>query len=167
MKKISYLLLVVLFASSCEKNNDSIKEELEKALPVIQVTSMGLMLQTGPFVPADVIGVTFGGAITKANPGTVDFAWYDAPSSGAATRIDSVHFPSFTEKAATANGNNSVTTSFYPATYPNTNYFTGTLALKLTKLPVGNKSYTLRIYVRTEDGSKVSTFAVTKFITMK
>lgn len=167
MKKITYLLLFIFGASSCTKNNDNIKEELEKALPTIQVTSMGLMLQTGPFVPADVLGVTFGGAITKAEPGSLDFAWYDAPNSGPANRIDSVHFDTFTEKATAANGNNSVTTSFYPATYPNTNYFSGNLVLKLTKLPAGNKAYTLRIYVRTKDGDKMSTFAVTKFVTMK
>lgn len=165
MKKIIYLLSGLGFVlASCEKNNDNIKNELEKALPAVEVTSMGLHLQTGPFLQSDVIQVTFGGAITKAEPGTMDFAWYTA--TGTIALVDSVHFPTWTEKAATANGNNAVTTTLLESTYPNTKVFTGNLVLKLAKLPAGNKSYTLRVYVRTKD-DKMATVSQSRFVTIK
>ncbi|MFY0255200.1 hypothetical protein ACDQ55_14725 [Chitinophaga sp. 30R24] len=168
MKKIVYLSSYLLFAllTSCTKNNDFVKAELEKALPTVEVTSMGLLRQVGPFTPADVIQVTFGGAITKATAGTMDFAWYDAPSSGAAKLIDSVHFATWNEAATAATGNNSVTTTLAPATYPNTNTFSGNMNLKLSKLTGGNKQYSLRIYVRT-DKDDMATISQTKFITVK
>ena len=167
MKKTSHFLLYLSLAmlASCTKNNDSIKEQLEKALPAIEVTSVGLLLQTGPFLPADVLQVTFGGALTKADPGTLDYAWYDAPATGAPVRVDSVHFDNWTTAASAATANNSVATTFTPATYPNTNVFSGNMIIKLTKL-AATKSYTLRIYARTSD-NKMATVAVTKFITMK
>lgn len=167
MKKILYTVIAgSLLLASCTKDNENVKTELEKALPVIELTSMGLLQQAGPFAQADAIQVTFGGAITKAEPGAFDFAWYDAPSSGAPTRIDSVHFDSWNVTAGTATGNNSVTTTLLPTTYPNTSAYSGTLVLKLSKLPAGNKSYTLRLYARTKD-SKMATVSVSKFITVK
>lgn len=168
MKKIIYSaagLLCLAFAA-CTKDNDNVKAELEKALPTIEITSMGLLRQVGPFAQADAIQVTFGGAITKAEAGAFDLAWYDVPSSGAATRIDSTHFDSWTVQASTATGNNSVTTTMLPTTYPNTQAFSGNLVLKLSKLPAGNKSYTLRLYARTKD-NKMASVSVTRFITVK
>ncbi|MET0391775.1 MAG: hypothetical protein ABW019_01485 [Chitinophagaceae bacterium] len=168
MKKILYAAIVTgsLFLGSCTKDNEGVKVELEKALPTIEITSMGLMQQVGPFAQADAILVTFGGAITKAEPGAFDLAWYDAPSSGTPARVDSVHFDNWTTAASTANNNNSVTTSLLATTYPNTSAFSGTLVLKLNRLAAGNKSYTLRLYARTKD-NKMATVSVTKFITVK
>ncbi len=167
MKKLSYisacLIAVTLF--SCTKNNDDIKEQLEKALPNIEVTSIGLLRQTGPFLPADVIQVTFGGAITKADPGTCDYAWYDAPSSGKPALIDSVHFSSWNVTASAATGNSGVSTTLTPASYPNTNIISGNLNLKLSKL-VSGKTYSLFVYLRTAD-NKVAAVSQTKFVTMK
>ncbi|RBL92573.1 hypothetical protein [Chitinophaga flava] len=167
MKKIVYLsayLLLVL--TSCTKNNDFVKEELEKALPTVEVTSVGLLRQVGPFATTDVIQVTFGGALTKANPGALDYAWYDVPVSGAAKMVDSVHFNSWNESAAAANGNNSVATTLTPASYPNTNIYSGNINMKLSKLPAGSKSYSLRVYVRTEKG-EMAMISQTRFITVK
>ncbi len=168
MKKIAYLLSSILIISfvSCQKNNDYIKEELEKALPTIQLTSLGLVQQVGPFAQSDVILVTFGGAISKADPGAFDMAWYTAPASGPATLVDSVHFNGWITPASTANGNNAIATELIPTSYPNTSIITGNLTLKLTKLPAGSKSYTLRLYARTTS-NKVGTVSVSKFVTIK
>ncbi|MBV8251540.1 MAG: hypothetical protein JO154_02955 [Chitinophaga sp.] len=167
MKKLTYIAagLVAVLLHSCTKNNDMIKTELEKALPTIEVTSMGLLRQTGPFQSTDVIQVTFGGAITKADPGALDCAWYDVPTSGKPVLVDSTHFASWNVAASTATANNGVSTVLTPATYPNTNTFSGNLNLKLTKLATG-KSYSLFIYVRTAD-NKVAYVSQTKFVTMK
>lgn len=166
MKKIIYLPLVIIAFTSCTKNNDSVKEELEKALPTIALTSLGLVQQTGPFNASDVIQVTFGGSMTKATPGSVDFAWYTAPSSGSPALVDSVHFDSWDESAAGSNGNNSVATTYVETTYPNTLAFSSRLNLKLSKLPGGSKSYTLKVYGRTTD-NQVGSVSVTKFVTIK
>ncbi|RAJ82263.1 hypothetical protein CLV59_104488 [Chitinophaga dinghuensis] len=167
MKKLTYIsaCLVSVLLYSCTKNNDDIKLQLEKALPNIEVTSMGLLRQTGPFAPADVIQVTFGGAITKADPGTLDFAWYDVPTSGKPALVDSIHFASWNVTASAATGNSGVSTTLTPASYPNTNIISGNLNLKLSKL-VSGKSYSLFIYVRTTD-NKVASVSQTKFVTMK
>ncbi|SJZ39035.1 hypothetical protein [Sediminibacterium ginsengisoli] len=166
-KKVCFsALLIGVLLSSCTKNNDFIKTELEKALPSIELTSLGLMLQTGPFAQTDVIQVTFGGAVTQSEAGTFDIAWYDAPSSGTAKLVDSVHFNSWTETAATSNANNAIATTSIPTSYPNTTAFAGNLLLKLTKLPAGNKSYTLRAYARTKD-NKMAAVSVSKLITIK
>lgn len=125
-----------------------------------------LMQQVGPFAATDVIQVTFGGAITKTETGAFDAAWYDAPSSGAAKMVDSVHFDAWTQKADATTGNNAISTTFIPTTYLNTQAFSGNLVLKLAKLTAGNKSYTLRVYARTKD-DKMATVAVSKLITIK
>lgn len=163
MKKILFLATAAssLLLASCEKNNDFVKEQLENALPTIEVTSMGMLSQVGPFATTDVIQVTFGGAITKATPGTADFAWYDGTKL-----VDSVHFASWNEMAATANENNSVAVTLTPASYPNTNTLSGNMNLKLAKLPGGSKSYNLRLYIRT-DKNDMATISQTKFITVK
>ncbi len=167
MKKIICLSAYLLFVlTSCTKNNDLVREELEKALPTIEITSMGLLRQVGPFATTDVIQVTFGGALTKANPGTLDYAWYDAPATGLPKMVDSVHFASWNEAAAASNGNNSVNTALMPATYPNTNTYSGNINIKLAKLPAGSKLYSLRIYVRT-DKNEMAMTSQTKFITVK
>jgi len=166
MKKILLVSFVLVALFACTKNNDNVKAELEKALPTIALNSLGLVQQTGPFNQSDVIQVTFGGSITKAEPGTVDFAWYTAPSSGAPELVDSVHFNSWKEDAGSANGNNSVNTTFIGTTYPNTTAFSGNLNLKLAKLPGGSKSYTLKVYGRTKD-NEVGSVSVTKFVTIK
>lgn len=157
----------MLFAllSSCTKNNDMIKAELEKALPAIEITSMGLIKQTGPFAVNDVIQVSFNGALTKADPGVLDFAWYDVPTSGKPAMVDSTHFASWNVTASAATANNGVATTFLPSTYPNTNTFSGNLNVKLSKLATG-KTYSLYIYVRSAD-NKVAVLSQTKFITMK
>lgn len=160
------MAVLVLTFTACTKNNDSIKASLEEALPPIEVTSLGLLLQVGPFATTDVIQVTFGGAVTKSEAGAFDIAWYDAPSSGTAKLIDSTHFESWNVAAAAATGNNAISTTMLPTTYPNTSAFTGNLILKLTKLPGGSKAYTLKAYARTKDG-KMSTVSVSKFITIK
>ncbi|HTE32599.1 MAG TPA: hypothetical protein VK666_19600, partial [Chryseolinea sp.] len=131
MKKIAYLLSFILAVAlvSCQKNNDFIKEELEKALPTIELTSLGLIQQVGPFTQSDVILVTFGGAISKADPGMFDMAWYTAPSSGPAALVDSVHFDGWITPASAANGNNAITAELIPTSYPNTSIITGNLTL--------------------------------------
>src|ERR1700743_1051806 len=144
MKKYLYLSAALLFAA-CTKNNDFEKNGLEAALPTVEVTSMGLFQQVGPFSTSSVIQVTFGGALTKARPGSFDYAFYDGN-----TRADSVHFPSWNETAGTATSGQAITTSMIPSTYANTQAFSGNLVLILTKLTTG-KSYTMKIYARTED----------------
>ncbi len=168
MKSFLYLSIVIgsLFAAGCTKNNDTIKQSLENALPAIEVTSLGLLQQTGPFAQSDAIQVTFGGALTKTEPGAFDIAWYDAPSSGTPARVDSVHFDGWNVSAAAATANNAISTSFIGTTYPNTNAFSGNLVLKLAKLAGGFKSYTLRVYARTKD-NRLASVSVTKLITVK
>lgn len=155
-----------MLMTSCTKNNDNVKAELEKALPTIALTSLGIVQQTGPFNQSDVIQVTFGGSITKAEAKSVDFAWYTAPSSGAPALVDSVHFNGWIEAAAAANGNNSITTEFVGTSYPNTMAFSANMNLKLAKLAGGSKSYTLKVYGRTTD-DKVASVSVAKFVTIK
>lgn len=163
MKKIAYLSACVLLAffASCTKNNDNVRAVLENALPTVEITSMGLVTQTGPFAQSDVIQVTCGGALTKSDAGVIDYAWYDGN-----TQVDTVHFNSWTEKALAANGNNAVTTTYIPTTYPNTIAFSSSLVMKLAKLPAGGKSFTLKVYVRTARG-EVASLTQTKFITVK
>lgn len=170
MRKNIYILfgfaVLAMTIVACTKDNEGVKVQIEETLPGIEITSMGLASQVGPFLTSDTIQVTFGGALTKSDTASFDIAWYDAPSTGAATRIDSAHFNTWNESSKTANGNNRITTTLTPSTYPNTNTFSGNLGLKLSKLPSGNKSYTLRLYARAKDG-KVATVSVSKFITMK
>jgi hypothetical protein len=168
MKKNIFLsaAVFVLLFSSCTKNNDYVKETLEKALPAIEITSMGLTQQVGPFAQSDVIQVTFGGALTGSTAGTFDFAWYDAPATGSPVRVDSVHFDSWNAAASAANGTNAISTTMLTTSYPNTNAFAGSLILKLTKLPAGSKSYTLKLYASTGTNKK-ATVSVSKFITIK
>ena len=158
MKKLLYFSAALLFAA-CTKNNDVEKNGLEQALPTVEVTSLGLLQQVGPFSTSSVIQVTFGGALTKAQPGTFDYAFYDGN-----TRADSVHFPTWNETAGTATSGQAITTSMIQTTYANTQSFSGNLVLKLTKLTTG-KSYTMKVYARTADG-KVATFSVSKFVTI-
>ncbi|MBN9299189.1 MAG: hypothetical protein J0I41_19465 [Filimonas sp.] len=151
---------LTFLATGCTKNNDSVKESLEKALPSIELTSLGMIQQVGPFATTDAIAVNFGGALTKTTAGAFDIAWYDNN-----TRTDSAHFDSWNMAASTANGNNVITTTMVPTTYPNTNAFSGILALKLAKLSSG-KSYTLKAYARTTTG-EMATVSITKMITIK
>ncbi|MFT3824869.1 MAG: hypothetical protein QM731_13180 [Chitinophagaceae bacterium] len=167
MKRFLYLIIGgCIMAAGCTKNNDSVKASLENALPAVEVTSLGLMNQVGPFAQSDAISVTFGGALTKTEAGAFDIAWYDAPTTGAATRVDSVHFDSWNVAAATATANNAITTTFIGTSYANTNAFSGNLVLKLAKLPSGSKSYTLRVYARTKD-NQMASVSVSKMITVK
>lgn len=164
--KLVYAVALVLLSASCTKNNDNVKSTLENALPEIEITSMGLIQQSGPFLQTDVIQVTFGGALTNAQSGSFDFAWYDAPATGTPVRIDSVHYDSWNVAAAAANGNNSITSTLIPTSYPNTSAFSGNLLMKLAKLPAGSKSYTLKLYASSSTNKK-ATVSVSKFITMK
>lgn len=163
MKKIAYLssCALLMFFASCTKNNDTVVDTLENALPTIEITSIGLLTQTGTFAQSDVIQVTCGGALTKAEPGAMDYAWYDGN-----TRLDSVHFDSWNEKAAASNGNNTVTTTFLSTTYPNTIAYSSSVVMKLAKLPTGGKSFNLKVYVRTKDNT-VASMTQSKFITVK
>lgn len=156
----SSAVIGVLLATGCTKNNDSVKSSLENALPAIEITSLGLLQQVGPFATTDAIQVTFGGALTKTDAGVFDIAWYDGN-----TRTDTVHFDSWNMAAATANANNAISTTFIGTSYPNTNAFSGNLVLKLSKLSSG-KSYTLRAYARTTN-NQMATVSVTRMITMK
>jgi len=169
MKAIKFLSFCVLIGSfvACTKNNDGVKEKLEKALPSVEITSLGLLIQTPPFATTDVIQVTFGGAITKADSAAFDIAWYDVPASSSANPalVDSVHFKYWTQAAEASTGNNAISTTLLPTSYPNTQIFTGNLVYKLTKMAAG-KSYTLKVYARTKD-SKMATMSATKLITMK
>ena len=167
MRLFKIILLAACFtAAGCEKNNDSVKESLENAIPDIQITSMGMIDQVGPFSSSDAIRVTFGGAVTRSEPGSIAAAWYDVPSGAAQPALmDSIYFDSWNTAASAANGNNSVETGLVPTTYPNTLAFTGNAVLKLAKLPPG-KPYTLRLYARTADG-KMATVAVSRFITIR
>jgi hypothetical protein len=158
MKKLLYLSIALLFAA-CTKNNDFEKNGLEKALPIVEVTSLGLVTQTGPFTTASVIQITFGGALTHADPGVFDYAFYDG-----STRVDSVHFPSWNEKASTATANQAITTTMIPTSYANTSSFSGNLVLKLSKLTAG-KSYTLKVYASTAN-NEVASFSVSKLVTI-
>ena len=158
MKKNLYLFAALLFAA-CTKNNDFEKNGLENALPIVEVTSLGLTQQVGPFTTASVIQVTFGGALTKAQPGTFDYAFYDG-----STRKDSVHFPTWNEAAGTATSGQAITTNMLQTTYANTQAFSGNLVLKLSKLTAG-KSYTMTVYARTADG-ELATFSVSKLVTI-
>jgi hypothetical protein len=167
MKKFFFLgLASSLLLASCQKDNENVRTELENALPTIALTSLGLKQQVGPFNQSDVIQVTFGGSITKAEPATIDFAWYTAPTSGAPALVDSVRFNSWTETAATANGNNSVATTFVATSYPNTQSFSSNMNMRLAKLTGGSRSYTLRVYARTK-GNEVGTVSVTRLVTIK
>jgi hypothetical protein len=172
MRKNIYILfafaVLAMTIVACTKDNEGVKVQIEETLPGIEITSMGLSSQVGPFLTSDTIQVSFGGALTKSDTASFDIAWYDVPSSAStpATRIDSAHFSTWNESSKTANGNNRITTTLTPSTYPNTNTFSGNLGLKLSKLPSGNKSYTLKLYARSKDG-KVATVSLSKFITMK
>lgn len=163
------IILVFLLTFSfiaCEKNNDSVKAELEKALPQIQITSMGLVTQVGPYATNDIIAVNFGGAITNAQSGSFDIAWYDVPAGSVQPKlIDSLHFKSWNDTIGTGNSTNIVNTTLTPTTYPNTSVFSGRLLLRLSKLPAA-KPYTLALYARTANGNtaRVST---TRFVTIK
>ncbi len=167
MKKLLNILACVLLIAStaCTKNNDDIKAQLEKALPVVEVTSLGLLQQTGPFLTTDVIQVSFSGALTNATPGAFDVAWYDAPATGKASLIASAHFTSWNQAAVSATGNNAINCTLLPTTYPNTSAFAGNLILKLVKLPAGGKSYSLFVYARTST-NVLSAVSISKFITM-
>ncbi|MFL9481140.1 hypothetical protein ACI6Q2_00090 [Chitinophagaceae bacterium LWZ2-11] len=167
MKKIlnlSIFMLLILFVS-CTKNNDAVKVEMEKALPAIEVTGLGLPQQVGPFAQTDAILVYATGALTNAESGAFDVAWYDAPTSGTPKLVDSTHFNSWTVAASTATANNAITTAFIQSTYPNTMVYTSSLVLKLAKLPAGSKSYSLRVYARTKD-NQMATVSLTKIITV-
>ncbi|WP_126969828.1 hypothetical protein [Gynurincola endophyticus] len=153
--------ITVLLFSSCTKNNDFIKETLEEALPTIEITSLGLLSQVNPFNPTDVAQVTFGGSLTKTEPGVLDVAWY----TNSGQLVDSIHFDNWTQAASAQTRNNSVTTEMIASTYPNTSSFSGNLNLQLRILPASS-NYTLRVYVRTKDGT-MSTMAVSGLIRIK
>ncbi len=159
--KIYICAIALVSLLSCTKNNDFIKENLEDALPKIEVTSLGLFSQVNPFSVSDVVLVTFGGSITKAEPGTLDFAWY----TNAGALVDSVHFDSWTQAASATTKNNSVTTEMIPSTYPNTFSFSGNLNLRLAVLEPAS-TYTLRVYVRSSDQT-MSTISVSGLIRTK
>lgn len=159
--KILYTLSALVFFS-CTKDNEFIKEELEKALPAIEVTSLGLNNQYGPFTSSQTIQATFGGSLTQSEPGTIAYAWY---TSGNSPRlVDSVYFNHWTVTASTATKNSAVSTDFVDTTYPNTVAFTGKLNLPLSALTPG--TYTLRVYVRNTQQT-TSSIAVTNFVTVR
>src|SRR5690606_23870609 len=135
---------------------------LEKALPHIEVTSLGLLNQYGPFNSANTIQATFGGSTTQTQLQTVDYAWYSGGNQP--QLLDSVHFPQVNVAASAATGNSSLTTQFLDTTYPNTQVFTGKINLPLRNLTPG--SYTLRVYVRSTDGEN-SMVSVSNFVTIR
>ena len=167
MKKTVSLItlsgIITLMFGSCTKNNDFIKEELEKALPSVEVTSLGLYNQVGPFTPSSVLDATFGGSITNTELTTVDYAWY---TGGAAPElVDSVHFERPTVAASKDTNGSGVSTSYIDTTYPNTAAFSGNLILPLSALQPG-AAYTLKVYVRNDKGD-VSNITTTNFITVQ
>ena len=165
MKKLIYFSIAALGLSAiaCTKNNDGIKAKIETTLPTIEITSMGLMNQIGPFNPQDsLIQVTFTGAITNNEAGTFDFAWYDANNT---KFVDSVHFKSFNEPVSKATDSNSVAVTWVPTTYTNTLAFTGNLILKIKKYAAAT-TYSLRLYARTTD-QQMATVSTSKFIVKK
>ena len=165
MKKFIYFSIAALGLSTiaCTKDNDGVKAEIEKTLPTIEITSMGLMNQVGPFNPQDsLIQVTFTGAITNNEAGTFDFAWYDANNT---KLVDSVHFNSFSEPVSKATDSNSIAATWAPTTYANTQTFTGNLILKIKKYAAAT-TYSLRLYARTKD-QQMATVSTSKFITKK
>jgi len=170
MKKFIYISFATLciVTTACTKDNEGVKTEIEKTLPAIELTSMGLMNQVGPFALADsLIQVSFNGAVTNQGVGTFDFAWYDVPPANSTTpanRIDSLHFNSWNVPISKTDSN-SIAVTWAPSTYPNTWTFSGNLILKIKKLPAG-KPYTLRLYARTDDNN-MATISTVSFITKK
>ncbi len=167
---MKYLSILILLSSiiliGCEKDNEEVKATLENAVPRLQLTSMGLNSQVGPFNTTNVIRVTFGGAITGLEQGSFSFAWYSAPSGNATpVLVDSVFFPSWTTASSAATKNNSIQTNMVPTSYPNTVAYTGNLLLRLNTLPAG-APYTLRLYARAASG-EMATVGVTRFVTMR
>lgn len=164
MKKILYFAIAALGLSTtaCTKDNESVRNQIETTLPTIEMTSMGLVNQVGPFSTSDAIQVSFNGAITNNSAGSFDFAWYDG-----STRVDSVHFAKW-DTTASAGGTkvHTISTNWAPTTYANTWTFSGSLILQLSKLTVAGKAYTLYLYARTSD-NKLATVSASKFITMK
>lgn len=164
MKKILYFSIAVLGLSTiaCTKDNESVRNQIETTLPAIEMTSMGLVNQVGPFSTSDAIQVSFNGAITNNGGGTFDFAWYDGN-----TRVDSIHFPNW-DTTASAGGTkvHTISTKWAPTTYANTWTFSGSLIMQLSKLTGTGKAYTLFLYARTND-NKLATVSTSKFITMK
>ncbi len=164
MKKVLYfsIAVLVLLTTACTKKNEGVKAEIEKTLPSIELTSMGLATQMGPFTTKDILEVTYGGALTNNEAGTFDFAWYDEKNNA---RVDSVHLASWNVETSAATANNGINVSWGASTYPNTKTFTGNLLLSLAKLAAG-KSYSLRLYARGSDNN-VGSVSTSKFITMK
>lgn len=169
MKKILYFSMAVLGLSTvaCTKNNESVRNQIETTLPSIELTSMGLVNQVGPFTLSDsLIRVAFNGAVTNDGASTFDAAWYDVPSSGsvAPKLIDSTHFNSWNQSVSKTDSN-SISVTWLPTTYANTFTYSGNLVLKIKKLPAA-QSYTLKLYAHSS-GNKVSSISTSKFITKK
>lgn len=164
MKKILYFSIAVLGLSTvaCTKDNKSVRNQIETTLPSIELTSMGLVNQVGPFATTDAIQVSFNGAATNDGANSFDFAWYDG-----ATKVDSVHFVKW-DATASAGGSrvHTIATKWAPTTYANTWTFSGSLTLQLSKLTGAGKAYTLFLYARASD-DKVASISISKFITMK
>jgi hypothetical protein len=164
MKKILYLSIAALglCTIACTKNNESVKKQIETTLPSIELTSMGLLNQVGPFSTSDAIQVSFNGAVTNNGAGSFDFAWYDGSA-----RVDSAHFPKW-DTTVSAGGTkvHTIATKWAQTTYANTWAFSGNLTLQLGKLTGAGKAYTLYLYARASD-NKVASVSVSKFITMK
>jgi hypothetical protein len=164
MKKLLYFSFAALCLSvtACTKDNQGVKDQIETTLPPIEITSIGLPGQVGPFATTDAILVSFGGAATNSGVSTFEYAWYDGN-----TRVDSVHFKNWSDVVAAGNSkNNTISATWAPTTYSNTWTFSGSLVLQLNKLTGSGKAYTLRLYAYTDD-NKVATTSVSKFITMK
>ena len=163
MKKLLYFSAALCLSfAACTKDNQGVKDQIETTLPAIELTSVGLPSQVGPFATTDAILVSFGGAATKSGVSTFEYAWYDGN-----TRVDSVHFKNWSDAVAAGNNkNNTISANWAQTTYSNTWTFSGSLVLQLNKLTGAGKAYALRLYAYTDD-NKVATTSVSKFITMK
>lgn len=157
---LSITTLVLLFAACTKDNSDTI-DATEKRLPSISVSNYGLVNQVGPFNSTDVILVSFGASVTGTTTGAFDVAWLDASNK----TVDSTHFGSWNADSTKTTGHK-ISVKSISTSYPNTQVYEGSLFLKLSKLPTGSKTYSLKLYGRTSDGKVSSPTVVSKFITV-
>ncbi|RFZ94550.1 hypothetical protein D0C36_03110 [Mucilaginibacter conchicola] len=165
MKKnfISYIMMAVvtLFSFSCKKDLDI--AGLEKNLPAISVSNLGLA-QSGPFNATDVVNISFGATTTNTKPGK--FKVEVLRSGSPATLVGTVNFDNWNGKDAT--NTHSITFNTVPTTYPNTTVYNGTLSLKLSAVGVTAASiYNIKVTAYTTDDNVSSALTQSSLIVTK
>ncbi len=164
MKKyITIALAAVLtfgMLSSCTKKADV--AATEPNLPSIQLSSLGTQ-QISPFtISTTTLILNFGATTTNAAPANFKLEFY-AASTATGAIAKTINFPTWSGNDD-SNGGHTIGYTLEPTSYPNTQVYCGSIALKLSTMGlVAGKTYSVKAYAYKSGSATPVTYTVNAF----